>query len=219
MHNYYRALHGSLSLKCDPNLAKSAQDWADEQASNGRMYHSPWTDQYTESISWKGDGWEGMDSMNGSIPGAVRSWYSEIKNDYNYETGESTGNSVGHFQAVVWKGEGEKSIGCGLNIKEGDGTYVTVHYSLASHANTDGNNRTRKNVAPRREPGKGQSKRIQHSLQHLFDLVERCWLLLGWENGFNTSSTFDSTKLPERPCIQSQAVGVVVAMDTHMLRH
>ncbi|XP_068720293.1 uncharacterized protein [Montipora capricornis] len=149
MHNYYRELHGSPSLECDPNLAKSAQDWTDKQASNGSVYHSPWTDQYTESISWKGDKWEGMDSMNGSIPGAVRSWYSEIKNGYNYETGKSAG-LVGHFQAVVWKGE--KKIGCGLNIKEGHGTYVTVHYFPASHAYADRNNHIRENVAPRREP-------------------------------------------------------------------
>ena len=33
---------------------------------------------------------------------------------------------------------------------------------------------------------------------------------------FNTSSTFDSTKLQEKPCIQSQAGDVVVTMDTDM---
>ena len=48
------------------------------------MHHSKWTDKFTESISWKGWGWEGMDRMEGAIPNAVRSWYSEIKNGYNY---------------------------------------------------------------------------------------------------------------------------------------
>ena len=35
-------------------------------------------------------------------------------------------------------------------------------------------------------------------------------------DGFNTSSTFDSNDLHERPGIQSQAAAVVVTMDTDM---
>ena len=44
----------------------------------------------------KGWGWEGMDKYEGAIPGATRSWYSEIKNDYNYATGKGNGQAVGH---------------------------------------------------------------------------------------------------------------------------
>ena len=36
---------------------------------------------------------------------------------------------------------------------------------------------------------------------------------VGWANGFNTSSTFESTKLHKNPAIQSQAVAAVVTMD------
>ena len=51
-------------------------------------------------------------------------------------------------------------------------------------------------------------------LQHPFAFVERCWLP-GWAKGFNTS-TFHSTKLHERPGIQSQAAAAVVNMDTSL---
>jgi uncharacterized protein YkwD len=59
MHNYYRSLHNSPPLSCDQGLAESAQTWTDQQANDGAMYSSAWTDQYTESISWKGEGWAG----------------------------------------------------------------------------------------------------------------------------------------------------------------
>ena len=154
MHNYYRALHDSPPLSCDPELARSAQDWTDQQAADGRMYHSKWTSEFTESISWKGWGWEGMDKMEGAIPGAVRSWYSEIKFDYNYEAGEGNGQAIGHFQAVTWKGE--KRLGCGLNIKAAGakaGTFVTAHYAPASHVSMDKKKQAPDNIKPRKQPG------------------------------------------------------------------
>ena len=150
MHNYYRALHHSPPLKCDPELAKSAQKWTDQQAADGKMYHSEWTDKFTESISWKGWGWEGMGKMQGAIPGAARSWYSEIKNKYDYETGEGSG-VIGHFQAVVWKGE--TRLGCGLNIKPSDGTYVTAHYAPPSHTFLNKTKEAPLNIKPRKQPG------------------------------------------------------------------
>ena len=137
-------------MKCDPELAKSAQKWTDKQAAVGEMHHSTWTDKFTESISWKGWGWEGMDKMEGAIPGAVRSWYSEIKNGYDYESGTGTG-VIGHFQAVVWKGE--TKLGCGLNIKEPNGTYVTAHYAPPSHTSANKEKLAKDQVKPRRQPG------------------------------------------------------------------
>ena len=75
-----------------------------------------------------------MDRMEGAIPNAVRSWYSEIKNGYNYHTGRGTG-VIGHFQAVVWARE--TKLGCGLNIKRDDGTYVTARYTPPSHTSME----------------------------------------------------------------------------------
>jgi len=152
MHNYYRDLHGSPPLECDPELAKSAQEWTDQQAAKGYMHHSKWTDKFTESISWKGWGWEGMDEMEGAIPGAVRSWYSEIKNNYDYQSGRGSG-VIGHFQAVVWKGE--TKLGCGLNIKPEDGTYVTAHYAPPSHTSMNKEKLAPENIEPRKQPAAG----------------------------------------------------------------
>ena len=163
MHNYYRDLHGSPPMECDPELAKSAQEWTDQQAADGKMYHSKWTDKFTESISWKSWGWEGMEKMEGAIPGAVRSWYSEIKNNYNYQSGRGSG-VIGHFQAVVWKGE--TKLGCGLNIKEDDGTYVTAHYAPPSHTSMDKEKLAPDNIKPRRQPGE-----IYHKAFLLFGFV------------------------------------------------
>ena len=137
-------------MERDPELAKSAQKWTDQQAAKGYMHHSESTNRFTESISWKGWGWEGMDKMEGAIPNAVRSWYSEIKNGYNYHTGRGTG-VIGHFQAVVWAGE--TKLGCGLNIKPNDGTYVTARYAPPSHTSMEKEKIAPDNVECRRSPG------------------------------------------------------------------
>lgn len=87
-HNYYRSLHNSPPLKCDPVLALSAQAWADANARNHTVQRSTPSSDYIESISWKKWGWEGMETKLGAIPGAVRSWYSEIKRGYNHDIGK-----------------------------------------------------------------------------------------------------------------------------------
>ena len=88
-----------------------------------------------------------MDRMEGAIPNAVRSWYSEIKNGYNYHTGRGTGvigtGVIGHFQAVVWAGE----------TKPNDGTYVTAGYAPPSHTSMEKGKIAPDNVESRRSPG------------------------------------------------------------------
>ena len=180
-------------MACDPELAKSAQEWTDEQARAGNMYHSEWTDKFTESISWKGWGWEGMEKMEGAIPGATRSWYSEIKNDYDYATGKGNGQAVGHFMAVVWKGE--TKIGCGLNIKPDDGTYVTAHYAPASHANVDYFELAPKNVLPRKDPGRNTSHLSTYGWQQI-SLFSGDELSLGTDEHISTRP-FTSKKVTE----------------------
>jgi hypothetical protein len=92
-----------------------------------------------------------MDQLETAVAGAVRSWYSETKNDYDYQTGQGNGEAVGHFQAVVWKNT--TKLGCGVNIKSGDGTYVTAHYSPASHALENYYEMAPLNVKPRNAAG------------------------------------------------------------------
>ena len=107
-----------------------------------------------------------MEKMEGAIPGATRSWYSEIKEgDYNFQTQKGNGRAIGHFLAVVWKSEGR--LGYGLNIlnitfkyfKPDDGTYVTAHYAPASHAITEKEKEKilPQMVMPRKNPGKNNN--------------------------------------------------------------
>ena len=69
--------------------------------------------------------------MKCAIASMVRGWYSEIKNNYNYQTGLGNNQAVRHFKAVVWSNT--TKVGCGIKIKPGDGTYGTVHYTPAMH--------------------------------------------------------------------------------------
>ena len=86
----YTVLHHWYASMSSLNLHKSPL------TNESQAKKSEWTDKYTESImSWKGREWEGMGEMKGAITGAVRSWYSEIKNDYNYQTGKGNGKAIG----------------------------------------------------------------------------------------------------------------------------
>ena len=125
-HNYYRALHDAPPLRCDPELAKSAQAWSNEQARRGGIQRSSFTGRYGENIAWKSWTWRGVSKMRMAIPSAVRSWYSELKtNNSNSNSVRSTGE-IKHFESVVRTDE--KRLGCGYRIRPGDGTYVTAHY-------------------------------------------------------------------------------------------
>ncbi|KAJ7371421.1 Golgi-associated plant pathoproteinsis- protein 1 [Desmophyllum pertusum] len=128
-HNYYRSLHNSPPLKCDPKLAESAQSWADSNARQETVQRSTPTKENAESISWKRWGWKGMETKQEAIPAAVRTWYSELKRGYDYNTGKAKG-VVTHFKSVVHAREAR--LGCGINIKPGDGTYIVAHYSLGA---------------------------------------------------------------------------------------
>ena len=91
-----------------------------------------------------------MDDKQTAIQGAAMSWYSEIKNDYNYNTDKET-EIVGHFKTLVWAST--TKLGCGIKIKPNDGTYVTAHYAPASHVHSNSENILRENVKPRAKLG------------------------------------------------------------------
>lgn len=57
-----------------------------------------------------------------------------------------------HFMPIVWKSH--TKIGCGLNIKPGDGTYVTVHYGPSTEGVKDVFAIAPQNVLKRRALGK-----------------------------------------------------------------
>jgi hypothetical protein len=125
--------------------------WTDVEAKKGKVMHSKRTDKFAESISWIRSGYEGMDVMRGAIPGAIREWYSELKNNYDFDTGKGNCKTMCHFMPVVWKSHSR--IGCGLNIKPHDGTYVTAQFGPTSHGSSNDFKLVPQNVLRRKEPG------------------------------------------------------------------
>lgn len=66
-HNVYRKLHGNVEpLKIDASLYKSSQQFAEELAKEGRLYHSkPANNQYGENVAFSTDGKNTTLTLNG----------------------------------------------------------------------------------------------------------------------------------------------------------
>ena len=103
-HNKVREEVGSEPVKWSPELARFAQEWADEVARAGKLAHRPREGErkqrYGENIAWgSGRGY--------GVLKAAESWYAEMK---FYEPGtpipqpEDFGDfKAGHYTQMVWK--------------------------------------------------------------------------------------------------------------------
>lgn len=119
-HNTLRAEVGSEPVQWSPELARFAQEWADEVARTGEPAHRPREGEhlqhYGENIAW------GSGSGYGVLQ-AAEAWFAEIE---LYEPGtpipppEDFGAfRAGHYTQVVWKGT--TAIGAGkAMIQEGE---------------------------------------------------------------------------------------------------
>ena len=93
-HNAYRAKHSAPALRWNASVAAVAQEWADTNARENKMYHRP-NNKYGENIYWMSGG-----KVSGTM--AVDAWYNEV-GKYNFaKPGFSM--QTGHFTQVVWKG-------------------------------------------------------------------------------------------------------------------
>ena len=116
-HNSYRAKHGAPALRWNASIASVAQQWAETNARENKMYHRP-NNKYGENIYWMSGG-----KVSGTM--AVTAWYNEV-GQYNFaKPGFASG--TGHFTQVVWKGSTE--IGCGQARDAKGGTYVVCNYN------------------------------------------------------------------------------------------
>ncbi|MCX7365754.1 MAG: CAP family protein [Alphaproteobacteria bacterium] len=116
-HNTYRAKHGAPALKWNATIAAVAQQWAETNARESKMYHRP-NNKYGENIYWMSGG-----KVTGAM--AVNAWYGEVS-QYNYSKPGFSG-ATGHFTQVVWKGTTE--VGCGQARDARGGTYVVCNYN------------------------------------------------------------------------------------------
>jgi len=104
-HNHWRSEVGCKPVKWSNELARYAQDWADQLASRGcEMKHRP-PDKYGENIYWS----SGLTNQSDHI---VDSWASEIEY-YDEKRNKCNGDEVcGHYTQLVWCNTTE--IGCGM---------------------------------------------------------------------------------------------------------
>lgn len=123
-HNKRRARFGTPPLAWDPEIAKVAQAWTEEQARRGRMQHSQ-GGPYGENLAWSS-------GMNQTPEDVLVGWADEEEPFYDYESNSCKGGVCGHFTAVVWKDT--KKLGCG-RVKKGRELYWTCNYSPAGNFN------------------------------------------------------------------------------------
>jgi len=112
-HNRERDAIGAPALKWDPDLARSARDWARYLARTGRFEHSPEDPWYAEP--------EGENLWGGTVgyyqpESMVGLWAAEKR---NYKPGVFPNNSrsgqvedISHYTQLVWARTG--TVGCAL---------------------------------------------------------------------------------------------------------
>ncbi|RZU47877.1 cysteine-rich secretory family protein [Fluviicoccus keumensis] len=117
-HNQYRAEVSVPPLSWSPEVAASAQAWAEDMASSGKFRHSG--SRYGENI------WAGTANAY-SLNDMVKSWGDE-KADFEYgtRTNSRNGGVVGHYTQIIWRNSTQ--VGCGL--ASGGGTdYFVCQYN------------------------------------------------------------------------------------------
>ena len=78
-----------------------------------------------------------------------------------------------HFKSVVHAREAR--LGCGINIKPGDGTYIVAHYSLGAGETFKLNDFSPLNdVGIRKQPGKILPIDIFFQLLQLTNMCKKC---------------------------------------------
>ncbi|WYZ46709.1 hypothetical protein EsH8_IX_000934 [Colletotrichum jinshuiense] len=119
LHNKYREEVGSPKLVWDPELAKSAQAWADKIAFLGVMQHDPNTNGQGENLATQSGG------TNTYFTNAAQLWLNE-KSIYDGKPIKTTGTpnykDYGHYTQCVWK----KTTSVGFAIAKGGNTYYVV---------------------------------------------------------------------------------------------
>ena len=112
-HNSYRNDVNIPDIVWSEEVAKSAQLWADDLATNCEFKHSG--GEYGENI------WVGSTKVF-TPTDVVTSWGSEIS-DYDYESNTcTTDKDCGHYTQIVWKNS--TTVGCGTATCDGVDIWV-----------------------------------------------------------------------------------------------
>jgi len=128
-HNQWRAKVRTPPLTYSPELAASAQRWADHLKTENqcRMQHSKPDGKYGENLYWASairwsDGKREVQQV--SPQKVVDAWGSEVK-DYEYAHNTcAQGKMCGHYTQVVWKNTSR--VGCAFAVCEDSKEQVWV---------------------------------------------------------------------------------------------
>lgn len=106
-HNTYRKKHCAPPLTWSPELAKTAQSWADQLKKAGCAFEHSRT-RFGENLAGGTSG--ALDPA-----GATEMWYREV-DKYDFQKGGFS-MATGHFTQVVWTAT--QRIGCGMTTCNG----------------------------------------------------------------------------------------------------
>lgn len=136
-HNRWRAQVGVAPLTYAPELAASAQAWANElqRTNQCRMRHSQPQGRYGENLYWASalvwsDGRRELSRVPAEQP--VDAWGGE-QSDYDHANNRCRpGKVCGHYTQLVWKTS--TRVGCAMAVCEDSREQVWVcHYQPAGN--------------------------------------------------------------------------------------
>lgn len=118
-HNRWRKTVGAPPLKYSPELAASAQEWANhlKESNHCQMQHSKPDGQYGENLFWASamEWSDGRRELQKVGPKTVVDDWGKERTDYNYKNNScAKGKMCGHYTQLVWKST--TTVGCAVAL-------------------------------------------------------------------------------------------------------
>ncbi|HEY9601917.1 MAG TPA: CAP family protein [Allocoleopsis sp.] len=127
--NSYRTTHHSPALKLSDSLNSTAQTWAEQIASSGKLAHSSTGNGENLYASYTTAASIAADTLANN---AIEAWYNEVSK-YDYaKPGFSV--STGHFTQVVWKSSTQVGCGAAKGTKTINGKLYNAFYVVCQYA-------------------------------------------------------------------------------------
>jgi pathogenesis-related protein 1 len=129
-HNAVRAQVGVSPIAYSPQVAASAQAWAEhlKTTNNCQMIHSGGSNG--ENLYWAG-AWSNGSAQDIHSADPVKTW-AEEKKDYNAATNEcAAGKVCGHYTQLVWKNSTQ--VGCGMAMCSNNTQVWVCQYAPAGN--------------------------------------------------------------------------------------
>lgn len=128
-HNRWRAAAHVPVLSYSPELAASAQEWANSLKDNNhcQMQHSKPAGRYGENLFWASAlKWsDGKRELQKVTPNKVVDDWGSERADYNYQNNSCAGGKMcGHYTQLVWRST--TTVGCAVAVCDGTREQIWV---------------------------------------------------------------------------------------------